>query len=142
MDSGSPRARTVWRGIALLFAVSVVMVRFGVAGCSPAFFGPTKAGGGFNGQAAPAASTAAPAANKPAPATTPTAKELNEANNPPAPDPRLSDPAFFPPTKAGGGFYTRPRPAAAPPQQVPPAAAPPKPSNHPAGGEEPPVEPR
>ena len=118
MNSGSPRARVVWRGIALLFAVSVVMVRLGLAGCSPALSGPTKAGGGVDGQPSQAGTTPAPPASKPAPAETPTAAEANEAVNPPPPDPRLSNPAFFPPTKAGGGFYPRPRPAAPPPQKA------------------------
>jgi hypothetical protein len=99
----------VWRGLALLFAVSVVTIRLGVVGCSPAFIGPTKAGGGFNSQGAPPS----PPANKNAtPAAKPTAKN--------APAPRLSDPAFFAPTKAGGGFYPGPAPAAAPQQQAGP----------------------
>lgn len=109
MNSGSPRARAVWRGIALLFAVSVVMMRLGLAGCSPALSGPTKAGGRGDGQPSQAGPTPAPPASKPAPAKTPSAAP---------PDPRLSDPAFFPPTKAAGGFYPRPRPAAPPPQQA------------------------
>jgi len=92
MSPGSRESRTLWRAVALLFALSVVTLRLGMAGCSPAFFGSTKAGGGFNRaqQASP------PGANAPA-----------------APAPRpLRDPAFLPPTKAGGGFYAAPTPAA------------------------------
>jgi hypothetical protein len=80
-----------------------------VAGCSPAFIGPTKAGGGFNSQGA----SQSPPAGKNA---TPAAKPAAAA----APNPYLSNPAFFAPTKAAGGFYPGPAPAAAPQQQAGP----------------------
>ena len=97
MDAGSPRARMVWRGLALLFAVSVVTIRLGIAGC-----------------ATPAAKPAATPAAKPAATTA--AKPAATA----APNPYLSNPAFFAPTKAAGGFYPGPAPAAAPQQQAGP----------------------
>jgi len=114
MGSVSPRVRTMGRGIALVFAAAVVIVRLGIAACSPAvvgpgpaFVGPTKAGGGFNSlepeQAPPAPQNAAAPSRRDAAAVR---------------EEELGEPDYFPPTKAGGGFYARPRRAAAPQQQA------------------------
>jgi hypothetical protein len=87
MDSRSPRARAVWRALALAFAIAVVVVRLGIAGCGSAGVGPKRTEGNVQGArqvpAAPA-SKAPPTAPRP---------------------PRIRDPYFLPPTKAGGGFY-------------------------------------
>ena len=97
MDAGSPRVRMVWRGLALLFAVSVVAVRLGIAGCGPAFYPPTKAGGGFNPQSPPEPphrpvnlydQGSPPAAKSTTKNATPAAKPAPTA----APSPRLYNP--------------------------------------------------
>jgi hypothetical protein len=94
MTVRSPRAVAIWRGLALVFAVSVVAVRLGMAGCATT--APPPAGAGAAGAPAPVA--AAP------------------------PAPRVRDPAFFAPTKAGGGYYPVNIPSASAQQGAPPAA--------------------
>jgi hypothetical protein len=125
MDAGSSRVRALWRAVAVVFAVSVVTVRLGVAGCGPLFFGPTKAGGGFNGaQQATVpqaeAGEAAPAPNAKSGAPNPKRAAAKSPAPKPAPKPPLSDPAYFPPTKAAGGFYA---PLAPEQEGAPPHAA-------------------
>lgn len=133
MNAGSPKVRAAWRGLALLFAVSVVTIRLGVAGCGPAFIGPTKAGGGFNAERRQVATEPAPAGGAVGKAGAPGAKDASAS---PAADnvtpPRLFDPAFMPPTKAGGGFFPGPLPAGEPQKQARPSQAPSKPRNDPA----------
>jgi hypothetical protein len=100
MDAGSPKGRVFWRGLALLVAGTVVALRLGMVACnSPQKPAPTQA-----------SSAAGAGASAPAAAPTAVAK--------PAPPPRvLRDPAFFPPTKASGGFYGDSFAVPAPPQQ-------------------------
>ena len=77
MNAGSPRVRGLWRALALTFAVAVVTIRLGMAGC---------------GSTAPNATSAGGSASKPT------------ASGPPPKAP-VRDPAYMAPTKAGGGYF-------------------------------------
>jgi hypothetical protein len=104
MDAGSSRAGWLWRWCALVFALSVVAVRLGMAGCTPSVSPATPAGGGTSNASTPAAATA------------PEAESVSGKGG------GIREPEFFAPTKAGGGFYEPPSEAAE--QQAPAPQAP------------------